>query len=76
MLWQEFPELKKNGESMIEFLNKVDNIVFKLQSEDEKISNKMKISIVFKALPQKKRLIQSCNTVPADIVSTIERATD
>ena len=53
-LWQEFLELKKNGESMIEFLNKVDNIVFKLQSEDEKISNNMKISIVLKALPQKK----------------------
>ena len=42
VLWQEFLELKKNGESMIEFLNKVDNIVFKLQSADEKISDNLK----------------------------------
>ena len=52
VFWQKFLELKKNGESMIEFLNKVDNIVFKLQSADEKISDNLKIAIVFKALPQ------------------------
>ena len=53
MLLQEFLELKKNGEWMIEFLNKVDNIVFKLQSADEKISDNLKIAIVFIALQQK-----------------------
>ena len=53
MLWQEFLELKKNGESMIDFLNKVDNIVFKGQSADKKISDNLKIAIVFKELPQK-----------------------
>ena len=52
VLLQEFLELKKNGEWMIEFLNKVDNIVFKLQSADEKISDNLKIAIVFKALQQ------------------------
>ena len=52
VLRQEFLELKKNGESVIEFLNKVDDIVFKLQSADEKISDNLKISLVLKALPQ------------------------
>ena len=52
VLWQEFLELKKNGESIIEFPNKVDNIVFKLQSADEKISYNLKIAIVLKALPK------------------------
>ena len=52
VLRQDFLELKKNGDSMIEFLNKVDNIVFKLQSADEMISENLKIAIVFKALPQ------------------------
>ena len=52
VLWQQFLELKKNGDLMIEFLNKVDNIVFKLQSADEMISENLKIAIVFKALPQ------------------------
>ena len=52
MLWQEFLELKKTGELMIEFLSKVDNIVFKLQSADEKISGNLKITIVLNALPQ------------------------
>ena len=52
VLWQVFLELKKRGESMIEFLNKVDNIVFKLQSADEKISDNLKIAIVLEALPQ------------------------
>ena len=37
---------------MIEFLNKVDNIVFKQQSADEKISNNLKIAIVLETLPQ------------------------
>ena len=37
---------------MKEFLNKVDNIVFKLQSEDEEISENLKITIVLRALPQ------------------------
>ena len=49
VLWQEFLELKKNGELMIEFLNKVDKIVFKLQTADENISDNLKIAIVFKA---------------------------
>ena len=53
VLLQEFLELKKNGEWMIEFLNKVDNNVFKLQSADEKISENLKIAIVFEALQQK-----------------------
>ena len=52
VLWQEFLALKKNGESMIEFLNKMANIVFKLQSADEKISDNLKIAIVLKTLPQ------------------------
>ena len=52
VLCQEFLELKKNGESMIEFLNKVDNIVFKLQSAEEKISDNLIKAIVLKALPQ------------------------
>ena len=52
VLWQEFLELKKNGESMIGYLNKVDNIVFKLQSADETIRDNLKIAIVLKALPQ------------------------
>ena len=52
VLVQQFLELKKNGDLMIEFLNKVDNIVFKLQSADEMISENLKIAIVFKALPQ------------------------
>ena len=52
MLWQEFLKLKKNGEPVIEFLNKVDNIVLKLQSADEKMSDNLKIAIVLKALPQ------------------------
>ena len=51
-LWQEFLELKKNGESMIDFLNKVDSIVFKPQSADKKISDNLKIARVLKALPQ------------------------
>ena len=37
---------------MIEFPNKVDSIVFKLQSADEIISDNLKIAIVLKALPQ------------------------
>ena len=37
---------------MMEFLNKVDNIVFKLQSADENISDSLKIAIVFDALLQ------------------------
>ena len=37
---------------MIEFLNKVDNIAFILQSADEKISDNLKIAIVLKAWPQ------------------------
>ena len=37
---------------MIEFLNKVDNIAFKLQSADEKISDNLKVAIVLKAWPQ------------------------
>ena len=41
VLRQDFLELKKNGDSMIEFLNKVDNIVFKLQSSDEMISENL-----------------------------------
>ena len=45
-------ELKTNGELMIEFRNKVDNIVLKLKSADEKISKNLKIAIVLKALPQ------------------------
>ena len=52
MFWQKCLELKKNGESMIEFLNKVDNIVLSLKSADEKISGNLKIAIVLKALPQ------------------------
>ena len=52
VLWQQFLELKKNGESTIEFLNKVDNIVFKIQSADEKISDNLKIAIFLKVLPQ------------------------
>ena len=52
VLWQEFLELKKNSESLIEFLNIVDNIVFKLQSAYETISDNLKIAIVLKALPQ------------------------
>ena len=52
VLWQEFLELKKNGESMIYFRNKVDNIVFKLQSADEKISDNLKIAIVLITLPR------------------------
>ena len=52
VLWQEFLELKKNVESMLEFLNKVDNTVFKLQTADEKISENLKIAIVLKTLPQ------------------------
>ena len=52
VLWQEFLELKKNGESVIEFLNKVDNIVFKLHSADEKISHNLKIALVLKTLSQ------------------------
>ena len=52
VFWQKFLELMKNGESMIEFLNKVDNIVFKLQSADEKISDNLKKAIILKALPQ------------------------
>ena len=51
MLWQEFQELKKNKELMIEFLNKIDIIVFKLQSADEKISDNLKTAIVLIALP-------------------------
>ena len=51
VLWQVFLELKKNGESIVEFLNKVDNIVIKLQSADEKISDNLKIAIVLEALP-------------------------
>ena len=52
VLWQECLKLKKNGESMIEFLNKMNSIVIKLQSADEKISDNLKIAIVLKALPQ------------------------
>ena len=52
VLWQEFLELKKNVESVIEFLNKVDDIVFKLQSADEKISDNLKITLVLKTLSQ------------------------
>ena len=37
---------------MIGLLNKVDNVVFKVQSADEKISDIMKIGIVLKALTQ------------------------
>ena len=47
-----FREGKKNGESMIEFLNKVDNFVFKLKPADEKISENLKTAIVIRALPQ------------------------
>ena len=47
-----FLELKKNGESIIKFPNKVDNLVFKLQSAYKKISENLKIAIVLKALPQ------------------------
>ena len=52
MLWQEFLKLKKNGEPMIEFLNKVDNIGFELQSAHEKISDNLKTAIVLKAFPE------------------------
>ena len=37
---------------MIEFLNKVDNFLFRLQSADKKISDILKIAIALKALPQ------------------------
>ena len=71
VLWQQFLELKKNGESTIEFLNKVDNIVFKIQSADEKISDNLKIAIVLKVLPQ-----EYDSFIAAYIVSTIESETN
>ena len=37
---------------MIEFLNKVDNIVFKLESADKPISDNLKVARGLKALPQ------------------------
>ena len=37
---------------MIEFLNKVDNFVFKLKPTDEEISENLKTAIAIRALPQ------------------------
>ena len=45
-------QIEKNGELVVEFLNKVDNIVLKLKSVDEKNSDSLKIAMVFKAMPQ------------------------
>ena len=52
VLWQDFQKLKKNRESMIEFVNKNRNLVFELEPADEKISYNLQIAIVVKALPQ------------------------
>lgn len=51
-LWQEMINIAKSEEETTTmFLNKFENIIFKLQSVDEKVSENLKIAILLRALP-------------------------
>lgn len=52
VLWREFLDIQmKTGESMTEFLNRLDVIIYKLQSADEVITGNLKIATLLKSLP-------------------------
>ena len=51
-MWREFLEIKVKGEeSIYSFLNRMDIMIYKLQSADETISENLKIAILMGALP-------------------------